>query len=31
MALLDPVGDVPETLLIGMANAQAWVMADLAA
>ncbi|MBM3508376.1 MAG: DUF4214 domain-containing protein [Alphaproteobacteria bacterium] len=31
MALLDPVGDVPETLLIGMANAQALVMADLVA
>jgi hypothetical protein len=29
MALLDPVGDVPETLLIGMANAQSLVLADI--
>jgi hypothetical protein len=29
VALLDPVGDAPETLLIGMANAQTLVLADL--
>jgi len=28
MALLDPVADAPETVLIGMASAQALVMAD---
>lgn len=31
MALLDPVGDAPETLLIGMANAHALVLADMVA
>jgi hypothetical protein len=28
MALLDPVADASETVLIGMASAQALVMAD---